>query len=103
MKQDQGVSPLIPLFLRLFGALAIVLALFLGGVWAFRNWHRLGQARSSQHLRILESRSLGGRHALHVVGYIGDGGTSSAGLRSKNPTLSVPPCPTATRSPHRGP
>ena len=26
--------------LRVFGALAFVLALFLGGVWLFRNWQR---------------------------------------------------------------
>ncbi len=57
--------------LRLFGALAIVLALFLAGVWIFRNWHRVGQSRGLHQLRILESRSLGGRHALHVVGYQG--------------------------------
>ena len=55
---------------RVFGALALVIALFLGGVWLFRNWQRLTIHRGqTPKLNVLESRSLGGRHALYVVGY----------------------------------
>jgi len=55
---------------RVMGMLALVLALFLGGVWLFRNWQRLTMPRGqSPKLNILETRSLGGRHALFVVGY----------------------------------
>lgn len=62
---DAGVS-----LLRVFGALALVLALFLGGVWLFRNWQRLVVQRGRvPRLNVLEVRSLGGRHALYVVGY----------------------------------
>ncbi len=55
--------------LRVFGALTVVIGLFLAGVWIFRNWHRMSAQRGPNQLRILETRSLGGRHALHVVGY----------------------------------
>ena len=62
---DVGVS-----LLRVFGALAVVLAVFLGGVWLFRNWQRLVIQRGRKpRLNVLEVRSLGGRHALYVVGY----------------------------------
>lgn len=56
--------------LRVTGMLALVLALFLGGVWLFRNWQRLTLPRGqAPKLNILETRSLGGRHAIFVVGY----------------------------------
>ena len=62
---DMGLS-----LLRVLGALAIVLAVFLGGVWLFRNWQRLVIQRGrTPRLNVLEVRSLGGRHALYVVGY----------------------------------
>ena len=62
---DVGVS-----VLRVFGALALVLALFLGGIWLFRNWQRLMlQKGGMPKLNILEVRSLGNRYALYVVGY----------------------------------
>src|SRR5262245_21960211 len=62
---DAGTS-----VLRVFGALALVLALFLAGVWLFRNWRRLSGPRGHvAHLQVLESKALGGRHALYVVGY----------------------------------
>jgi flagellar biogenesis protein FliO len=62
---DIGLS-----LLRVLGALAIVLAVFLGGVWLFRNWQRLVIHRGrAPRLNVLEVRSLGGRHALYVVGY----------------------------------
>lgn len=56
--------------IRVFGALALVLGLFLGGVWLFKNWQRVttGRGRSSR-LHIIETRALGGKHALYVVGY----------------------------------
>jgi flagellar biogenesis protein FliO len=62
---DLGVSAL-----RIFAALAIVLAVFFAGVWLFRNgqriaWHKTGAPK----LAILETRPLGNRFALYVVGY----------------------------------
>jgi flagellar biogenesis protein FliO len=57
-------------FLRVMGALALVIGIFLGGVWLFKNWQRLAIQRGrAPKLNILESRSLGGRHAIFVVGY----------------------------------
>jgi len=56
--------------LRVAGALALVLGLFLGGVWMYRNWQRLGfQQHSAPKLQVVEVRPLGGKHALYVVGY----------------------------------
>lgn len=56
--------------LRVFGALTFVLALFLGGVWLFRNWQQLAARRgASPQLRVLETRPLGQRQALHLIGY----------------------------------
>jgi flagellar biogenesis protein FliO len=56
--------------LRVFGALALVIGLFLAGVWLFRNWQRLSLQRGNRpKLNILETRALGGRQALYVVGY----------------------------------
>ena len=57
-------------FIRVLGALALVLGIFLGGVWLFKNWQRL--ANRSGHapkLNILESRSLGARQGIFVIGY----------------------------------
>jgi flagellar biogenesis protein FliO len=56
--------------IRVFGALVLVLGLFLAGVWLFRNWQRLTlqRGRPSQ-LQILEMKALGGKHVLYVVGY----------------------------------
>jgi len=62
---DVGLS-----LIRVLGALALVLGIFLGGVWLFRNWQRLVIHRGrAPRLNVLEVRSLGGRHALYVVGY----------------------------------
>jgi flagellar biogenesis protein FliO len=56
--------------LRVIGALALVLGIFLGGVWLFRNWQRLAiRNGAAPKLNILEVRSLGQRHAIYVVGY----------------------------------
>lgn len=55
---------------RLFGALVLVLALFLGGVWLFRNWQRLAVYKGRKpRLNILEVKSLGSRQALYLVSY----------------------------------
>jgi flagellar biogenesis protein FliO len=62
---DAGLS-----FIRVMGALALVIGLFLGGVWLFKNWKRLAVQRGrAPKLNILETRSLGSRHAIFVVGY----------------------------------
>jgi len=62
---DVGVS-----FVRVLGALALVIGVFLGGVWLFKNWQRLTVQRGrAPKLNVLETRSLGGRQALSVVGY----------------------------------
>ena len=62
---DAGVS-----LIRVVGALALVLGLFLGGVWLFKNWQRLGiQGGRQPKLNVLETRSLGARQAVFVVGY----------------------------------
>jgi len=59
-----------PSVLRVLGALAIVIGVFLGGVWLFRNWQRLALQRGHRpKLNIIETRPLGGRQALYVVGY----------------------------------
>ena len=59
-----------PSVFRVLGALALVIGIFLGGVWLYRNWQRLTRQRGGRpKLNLLETRSLGGRQALHVVGY----------------------------------
>jgi len=61
---------LMEVMLRIFGALLIVTAILFGGAWAFRKSRMFGlvSARSS-HLNVIETRSIGSRHALHVVEY----------------------------------
>lgn len=55
---------------RVLGALALVLALFFGGVWCFKNWQRLVRFKGPQaKLTVLEVRALDNRHAIYVVGY----------------------------------
>ncbi len=69
-----SASPTVPdisfSVLRVFGALALVFALFLAAVWLFRNWQRLtlNRGRPSK-LNVLEVRALGQRHAIYVIGY----------------------------------
>lgn len=56
--------------LRVMGSLALVIGLFLGGVWLFKNWRRLTPTGGRQpKLNIFETRSLGGRQAVVVIGY----------------------------------
>ncbi len=62
---DMGAS-----LLRVVGALAVVIALFLAGVWLFKNWQRLALRRgAAPKLSVLEVKSLGQRQAIYVVGY----------------------------------
>jgi len=56
--------------LRMGGALVLVIALFLGGVWLLKNWQRLALRRGAvPKLNVLEVKSLGPRQALYVVAY----------------------------------
>src|SRR3954470_592413 len=56
--------------LRVFGSLVLVIALFLCGVWLFRNWQRLAVRNGhAPRLNIFESKSMGHRHSIFVVGY----------------------------------
>ena len=56
--------------LRVVGALALVVALFLLGIWCYRHWQRLTLSRGrAPKLSILEVRPLGNRTALYVVAY----------------------------------
>jgi len=70
--------------LRVTGALALVIGIFLGGVWLFKNWQRIAcQRRHQARLNILETRSLGPRQAIFVVAYEQQRfliSTSSAGI-----------------------
>ena len=75
---DTASAPSVPLtapsmgmsLVRMIGALALVFAIFLGGLWLFKNWQRLiVQRGQSPKLNIIEVKSLGHRHALYVVGY----------------------------------
>jgi flagellar biogenesis protein FliO len=55
---------------RVCGAFVLVVALFLGGVWLFRNWQRLAvQNSGGAKLNLIEVKSLGQRQAIYVVGY----------------------------------
>lgn len=55
---------------RVMGALAIVLALFFGGVWCLKNWQRISRFKGRpSNLAVLEVRPLDNRHTLYVVGY----------------------------------
>jgi flagellar biogenesis protein FliO len=59
-----------PSILRVLGALALVLGIFFGGVWLYRNWQRLTIQRGrAPKLNVMETRPLGGKHALYVIGY----------------------------------
>jgi flagellar biogenesis protein FliO len=56
--------------LRVLGALILVVCLFLGGVWLFKNWQRVALRKGgAPKLNVLEVKSLGQRQAIYVVGY----------------------------------
>jgi flagellar biogenesis protein FliO len=62
---DMGAS-----LLRVAGALVLVIAVFLAGVWLFKNWQRLTLRRgAAPKLNVLEVRPLGQRQAIYVIGY----------------------------------
>jgi flagellar biosynthetic protein FliO len=62
---DMGAS-----LMRVVGALVVVIAVFLAGVWLFKNWQRLTTRNgTAPKLKVLEVRSLGQRQAIYVVGY----------------------------------
>ncbi len=67
---QQPSGDLLFVMLKLIGALFLVIAVFLLGVWFFKRsrWFSLYQGAPAQ-LKILESRSLGYRNTLFVVGY----------------------------------
>jgi flagellar biogenesis protein FliO len=100
---DVGLSAI-----RALGALALVLGLFLGGVWLFRNGQRFAWRKTgAPRLAILESRNLGNRLALYVVGYEQHRlliGSSPAGLNllSHLPPSSEAPPPAETVAPENG-
>lgn len=93
-----SVPPIAPLpelggsLVRVFGALLLVLGVFLGGVWLFRNWQRLSVQRGrAPKLNVLEVRSLGGRHAIYVVGYERERLLLAAGPTGVNFLSPLPP------------
>lgn len=56
--------------LRMIGALCLVLSLLFAGVWFYRNSARFAGVRGrSAKLKVIESRALGHRHSIFVVGY----------------------------------
>lgn len=62
---DAGAS-----FVRLIGAMLLVLALFFGAVWVYRNWQRVMLRQNpGVRLDVKEVRSLGNRQSLVIVGY----------------------------------
>jgi len=62
---DAGVS-----LVRVIGSLALVIGLFLAGAWLFKNWRRISLPNSKlPKLNIFETRSLGARQSIFVVGY----------------------------------
>jgi flagellar biogenesis protein FliO len=79
---------------RAVAALAVVLALFFAGVWVFRNGQRLTWRKTGPpKLAVLESRALGNRLALYVVGYEDQRlliGSSPAGLNLLSPLPAAP-------------
>ncbi len=69
-KYEPNTGGLTGVFVRLIGALVIVISLLLLGAWWFRKSRLIGLVPASQaHLKIIETRSLASRHALHVVEY----------------------------------
>lgn len=69
-KLDSASDDLIELLLKLVAAFSVVIGVLLLGAWCFRksrlfSLYRTGPAQ----LRILETRSLGYRNSLFVVGY----------------------------------
>ena len=73
-QDDRAVAPgsvgLTEVALRLFGALLLVVALFLVGVWLFKRSKLFNLVKPVEaHLKIAESKNLAARHNLHVITY----------------------------------
>lgn len=81
--------------LRLIGALFLVIALFLGGVWFFKKTRFFTMYQGGPaHLRILESKAVGYRNTLLVVGYYQHRfllAVSAAGVNLVSPLPDAPP------------
>ena len=89
---DAGAS-----LFRVTGALALVIGIFLAGVWIYRNWQRVLRPRAQQpKLNVLEVRSLGGKHALYVVGYESERFLLASSPTGVNLVSPLPPADTAT-------
>ncbi len=56
-------------FIRMLGALALVMGLLWGVQWFFRQQQRALVAKGGARLNVLEVKSLGQRQAIYVVGY----------------------------------
>ena len=74
IRENQTITPnsvsLTEISVRLFGALLLVVALFLGGAWFFKRTKLFNLVSAKQaNLQIVESKSLGSRHSLHVITY----------------------------------
>lgn len=94
-----GPADLIGPLFRMLLALVVVLGVLAVIVWGLRNGSRLLPRKGpGPRLRILEARSLGGRNAIHLVGYEDQRfliGSSPAGVT----LLSVLPPSTAAPDP----
>src|SRR5688500_4772256 len=66
---NNGTSVTVSVF-RMLGSLALVIGLFFGAAWLFKNGARFKVAGSSQRkLQVIEAKSLGARQAVYVIGY----------------------------------
>jgi len=70
LSQTAASESVVSSLVRVLGAMALVIAVFLGGLWLVRSWQRMTIQRGcAPKLSVLEVKSLGQRHALYVVGY----------------------------------
>ena len=65
---DRAIDPMTSV-LRVIGALLLVIAILVGGALYFRKTKFFAQYKGAARLRVLETRSLGFRSNLLVVGY----------------------------------
>ncbi len=66
---QNSINPTVSI-LRLLGAFIFVVALFLIGVWVFKNWRGLVFKNvKKSNLKVVEVKHIGNRQALFVVGY----------------------------------
>ena len=68
-----SVDNMLASWLRMFGALVTVLAIFFMGVFLFKKYGLLLQGKAAQgHLKVLESRALNQKNAVYVLDYRGE-------------------------------